>query len=730
MVQRVKLSLKGLLQGIGFRPYVYRLATQHSLSGWVANDRDRVLIEVEGEESQLSNFINALQQNVPAFGHIDQLEQHVIPVIHQSDFQFKASLTADEAAVFVCPDIAVCPDCVKELFDKNNRRYHHPFISCCHCGSRYSVMLNLPYDRHTTTMRDFELCEACEAEYQNPQDRRFFAQTIACHDCGAKLSFYDAAGNCFVENALEKTVAAIKAGQIIAVKGIGGFQIILDAENTEAVARLRQLKQRASKPFALLMTMPQAEIFCDLTQTEREVLQSAVAPIVLVKAKPSTVLNNAAPNQTLLGVMLPASPIQHLLLAELNTPLIATSGNRHGEPICVDNQQAFERLNGLVDGFLVHDRKIVRPLDDSIVRVIAGVPTVLRRARGYVPTPIPLPKNIPTTLAMGGQLKNTVAIAYQQQVLLSQHLGDLHQLETIEQQRETINDLKQFYGLDPQQVITDLHSDYASSQIAHSFALPIHSVQHHYAHILSCMAEHQLKPPVLGAAWDGIGLGLNNELWGGEILLINENAWQRVAHCREFPLIGGTMAIKEPRRVALGLLYEVYGDEVFNDPELLNQFNQSELKLLRGLLTKNINCPKTSSIGRLFDGFSSLLNLCQMNEFEGQAAMALENRVTDIHFNTMKHDLIFDWQFLLNQTQSIDYCATALHYALADWLFSVAQKFDIKTLVLSGGCFQNAQLIEKILKHSNATHYQIYRHHSIPPNDGGLALGQLYAQLL
>jgi len=747
-LKRLQITLTGLLQGIGFRPYVYRLATSHQLSGWVANDRDRVLIEIEGDEQLLANFLIDLQNHVPACGHITDLQQQTIPPTYQQGFQFKPSLTDKQPSVFVCPDIVVCDACVAELFDANNRRYSHPFISCCHCGPRYSVMVGLPYDREQTSLRNFPLCEQCAQEYKNPNDRRFYAQTLACPDCGPQLEFFDNSGKRIThgQNAITETINALKIGKIVAVKAIGGFQLLLDASNSEAVAKLRQLKQRASKPFAVMVaSLAHAEQLCELSEQEQQCLRSAAAPIVLARAKPyaNTILNNVAPQQALLGIMLPSSPIHHLIMAQLDSSIIATSGNRHGEPICTDNQQAFDNLNGLADFFLVHDRAILRPLDDSIVRVIADIPTVLRRARGYVPTPITLKQSITTTLAVGGQLKNTVAIAHGHHVIVSQHLGDLEQLEAAQQHRATISDLSQFYTLKAERVISDTHPDYVSSLYAQGLGLPLQTVQHHYAHILACMAEQQLEPPLLGVAWDGTGLGTDKQLWGGEFLQIDAHSWQRVAYCRPFPLVGGFAAIKEPRRAALGLLYAWQGDALFSDEyaPLLNAFSASELKLLRGMLKNQLNCPMTTSIGRLFDAFSSLLGLCQISDFEGQAAMALETCAMnqahdDIAYSTRFIESILDWQPLLTGVLadlnhiSHQQIAAKIHRSLANWVVAVAEKNNATRLVLSGGCFQNAYLVEAIVNAEQAHHYTLFRHANIPPNDGGLALGQIYASTL
>jgi hydrogenase maturation protein HypF len=624
-------------------------------------------------------------------------------------------------------------------------------------------------------LRDFPLCPACLAEYQDPSNRRFHAQTIACHDCGSQLSFCDKQGTVLhhKNEALAATITALKNGQIVAVKSVGGFQLLVDATNQEAVLRLRQRKSRASKPFALMVN-----------ELEKQLLQSSAAPIVLAKAKqdPSGfknlkgLINSVAPNQALLGVMLPYTAIHHLLFAEINQPLIATSANLSSEPICIDNNQAIEKLVHVADFFLCHDRNILRPLDDSIVRVIAGKPTVLRRARGYVPTPISLKtmtgspsKDCQSSamLAVGGQMKNTVAIAQNHQVILSQHLGDLEQLETVEKFEKTIADLSEFYAIQPQQVACDSHPDYVSSQYAQRLKLPVQTVQHHYAHILSCMAEHGLEPPVLGVAWDGTGLGTDNQLWGGEFLYVNPRtasplkdwqSYQRVAHLRPFPLVGGVQAIKEPRRVALGLLYSCFGDDLFNGnyAHLLTAFSENELKLLHSMLRKKINCPQTSSVGRLFDGVASLLGLCQVSEFEGQAAMAVEQAamnesksesysrfMTASPQRTGSHGAIeIDWQSLIvgildDLTRlSTAQIAAKFHHTLAEIIFSFAElrpssflksgRSEKLPIVLSGGCFQNAYLVEAIEKANLKYEFPLFRHEKIPPNDGGLALGQVY----
>ncbi len=754
--QRLKIRLQGLLQGIGFRPFVYRLALLHQQAGWVANDNQHVVIEIEGDSQQQQQFLIALQSQVPACGQISSIDITEMRVSGATSFQLNPSLTVDrEKSAFICPDIAVCPACVAEMMQPSNRRYLHPFISCCHCGPRYSLMQRLPYDRCNTTLDSFALCPACLSEYQNPADRRFHAQTIACPDCGPQLSFHAAQGQPIAQRqpALELAIAQLKAGNIVAVKSIGGFQLLVDATNQAAVQQLRQRKHRPSKPFALMVSsLAEAEKLCQLSPLERQLLQSAAAPIVLARAKPHLPLAPAvAPQQDLLGLMLSYTPLHHLLLQAMPTPLIATSANLHDEPICIENNQVFQKLAGIADFFLCHDRAILRPLDDSIVRVIADKATVLRRARGYVPTPIELKNPLPATLAVGGHTKNTVAIAQRQQVILSQHLGDLEHLETRQNFDHTIADLLRLYACQPQQVMTDLHPDYVSSQAAQHWQLPLHTVQHHYAHSLSCMAEHQLQPPVIGVAWDGTGLGTDNQLWGGEFFIIQADGWQRCASLRPFPLVGGFQAIKEPRRAALGLLYACFGEDLFTPAyaQLRTAFSNSECKLLKAMLKKSLNCPMTSSIGRLFDAVASVLNVCQINAFEGQAAMALEQLATREQNPTgLRYPLtliegellLLDWQPLLLALLadlpmlSPAQIAAKFHHTLANALFAVVERVmpppSEMPIVLSGGCFQNAYLVQAIETCNLQHQYRLFRQQQIPPNDGGIALGQIFAATL
>lgn len=729
------------------RPFIARLAAQYRQNGWVANTSAGLTIAIEGVPDLQQQFLQSLQSQLPPLASIVSLTVDKQPPANYRDFQIRDSSVDGGKSPFVLPDIAICAGCIDDIFNPESRFYCYPFTSCTDCGPRYSILESLPYDRDRTTMAGFTLCDDCARDYRSPDNRRFHAQTIACPNCGPTVSLVDAAGNCLAESdkALQVANQYLREGKIIAVKGIGGFQLWVDAANQAAVERLRLRKQRPQKPFALMLpNLSMAHRFCSINPLEESSLVSAAAPIVLLQRREAVPVAEAvAPGTDLLGVMLAYAPLHHLLLGEFGAAVVATSGNRQNEPICIDNQQALQRLADIAEVFLIHDRPILRPLDDSIVRLLGGRMTVLRRARGFAPLPVLAKAALPEVLAVGGHLKNTVAINHQQQMILSPHIGDLDCAASQQQFEAAVNDLQQFYHLQPRALMRDLHDGYSSSQFAERIAQqnelsPVRKVQHHYAHILACMAEHALEPPLLGIAWDGTGLGDDNTLWGGEFLRIHDKGFERLAHLRPFSLPGGSKAIQEPRRAALGLLYEMYAERAF-DLNLLD-FSASELQLLRSVLAKQINCPRTSSAGRLFDAVASLLGICQVNQYEGQAAMALERYAArgegdEVYAFEISATvpLQIDWQSTIEQLltdiplYSAEFIAKKFHNTLVEMMLIVAQRSGEQNIVLSGGCFQNACLIEKTLVCLTAAGFTVFRHEKTPPNDGGLALGQLYA---
>ncbi|MEG4494812.1 carbamoyltransferase HypF [Microcoleus sp. D3_18_C4] len=794
--RRLRLSVEGIVQGVGFRPFVYGLAKDVGVVGWVKNTDSGVSIDIEGSIEQLQVFQKRLDQDKPPHAFLQHIETQWISLVGYTDFEIRPSDAADSSiatpkSALILPDLATCPACLHEIDDPANRRYRYPFTNCTHCGPRFSILRSLPYDRPNTTMQRFQMCPECHAEYENPLDRRFHAQPNACPTCGPHLELCDRQGKTLAshDEALQQTANAIRQGKILAIKGLGGFHLVVDGGNETAVRALRDRKRRPDKPLALMY--PSLELIrehCQVSEEEEKLLCSSEAPIVLLQSKiqnlKSTIAPSVAPDNPYLGVMLAYTPLHHLLLSELGFPIVATSGNLSSEPICTDELDALNRLQDIADLFLVHDRPIARPVDDSIVRVVWDRPIVLRRARGYAPFPITPPSkstshNSSVILAVGAHQKNTVALYLNHQILMSQHLGDLDNLSTIDRFQEAIHHLLNIYEVHPTAIACDAHPDYYSTQFANALIevkaeskqatgateqkrfpsavchLPsafrtstaVIPVQHHYAHVLSCMVDNQLEPPVLGIAWDGTGYGLDGTIWGGEFLNILANGFERTAHLRSFPLPGGEQAVKEPRRCALGLLYECFGNRAFEMSELapLQSFSKQELKVLQTMLQRGLNTPKTSSAGRLFDAIAALLGLCQQASFEGQAAMQLEFATNGFKTHQaypyevlcpVHSPMILDYSPMLNailddihEQISQEIVAAKFHNTLIEGMVAIANRVGVEQIVLTGGCFQNRYLLEHTVDRLNTEGFSVYWHHRIPTNDGGIAAGQIMAAL-
>lgn len=750
-LQRLRVNIRGAVQGVGFRPFVYRLATSLGLKGWVSNGVQGVSIEMEGPSEILQTFLVRLEKEKPAHAFIQGLESAYLDSKGYAVFEIRPSSKDGLKIAIALPDIATCPQCLRELFDPTDRRYHYPFINCTHCGPRYSIIEALPYDRANTTMKNFRMCRRCQEEYENPMDRRFHAQPNACPDCGPQLQCWDSGQKTLADKdiALRLAAQAIRDGRVVAMKGIGGFQFLTNARDRAAAQRLRQRKRRDEKPFAIMCPSLEAvRQLCDVSPLEERLLLSSEAPIVLLKKRASCeICDLVAPRNPNLGVMLPYSPLHHLLMAELGIPIVATSGNISEEPICISEIDAVTRLCGIADLFLVHNRPIARYVDDSLLRVVMGRELVIRRARGYAPLPITLREEAPPLLAVGAHLKNTVAVTAGKSVFVSQHIGDLQTVPAYNAFERTIKDLGTLYQLSPEAVACDLHPNYLSTRYAEQSSLPVLHVQHHYAHVLSCMAENELEPPVLGISWDGTGCGLDKSIWGGEFLTIKEDSFERFAHFRTFPLPGGEKAIEEPARCAMGLLYEIYGEETFGRAELTpyHVFSDLERTILKTMLKQEVNTPRTSSVGRLFDAVASLLGLRQEVRFEAQAAMELEFAAaaheTDETYPLWIHPvegdgLIVDWEPMirailrgLQQALPAGLIAKRFHNALAEAIVEVAKHSKEERIVLSGGCFQNRILTERTVQRLTEEKFRVYWHQRIPPNDGGIALGQIMAAL-
>jgi hydrogenase maturation protein HypF len=747
--KRLRITVRGAVQGVGFRPFVYRLATELGLLGWVNNSPQGVFIEVQGPPDLLRSFLLRLPDEKPPRSFIQSMESTYLDSAGYIDFQIRPSDGGGEKTALVLPDIATCQECLADIFDPENRRYRYPFTNCTNCGPRYSIIEALPYDRPHTSMKIFDMCEACRAEYEDPLDRRFHAQPNACPVCGPHIELWDRSGSARSsdDEALFAAAKAIKNGKIIAVKGLGGFHLMADARNDNVVRELRKRKHREEKPLAIMVpTLEAVDEICEVSYLERRLLKSPEAPIVLLRARTraSALSDYIAPGNPYLGVMLPYSPLHHLLMKKIGFPVIATSGNLSDEPICIDEHEAVNRLTGIADRFLIHNRPIVRHVDDSIVRVVMGRETVLRRARGFAPLPVTIGSEITPTLAVGAHLKNTVAVASGRQVFVSQHIGDLETREAFDAFSRVIDSVETLYEVKPTTVAFDRHPDYLSTKWALRSGLRAVPVQHHYAHVLSCMAENDVAPPVLGIAWDGTGFGTDGTIWGGEFLRINTSGFERTAHLRTFRLPGGDLAVREPRRSAIGVLYELFGDAVLERRDLLPviAFMPGELKLIREMLEKRINAPVTSSAGRLFDAVASILGLRERIRFEGQAAMELEffsdeneRGAYEVSLNLQDEGpAIVDWGPMIrgifeDTADGIrpSRIAAKFHNTLVEMMVRVAHLAGDESVVLSGGCFQNKVLTERSVTRLLGEGFKVYWHQRIPTNDGGIALGQAAA---
>lgn len=750
---RLRMRIHGMVQGVGFRPFVFRLAHDLGLAGWVRNGPQGVIIEIEGPTPLLDVFRTRLETEHPPCASIRCCDVTTLAAMGCADFEIRHSSRGAPATALVLPDMATCPDCLRDVWATTDRRHLYPFTNCTNCGPRFSIIESLPYDRANTSMKRFTMCARCQAEYNDPRNRRFHAEPNACPDCGPQLTLWDAAGRVVAErhDGLLEAAHAVLAGRIVAIKGLAGFQLWVDASNENAVRRLRKRKHREEKPFALMIRdLERVEAICLVNENERRLLGSTAAPIVLLRAGPeasNVVASSVAPRNPYLGVMLPCTPLHHILLRALDRPVVATSGNRVDEPICTDETEALRRLEGIADLFLVHDRPIVRHADDSVARVTLGRALLLRRARGYVPLPISMSEPLPPLLAVGAQLKNAPAVARGEHVFLGQYVGDLSTLEAYRAFQRTADDLMRLLETHPDHVAADLHPDYLSSKHAARMTPNVIRVQHHFAHVVACMADNAIHGPVLGVSWDGIGDGGDGCLWGGEFLVCTHAAFTRLAHLRTFPLPGGDTAVREPRRSAAGLLYELLGPQVFDREDLppIRTMDRRQRAVIRRMIERRLNTPLTSSMGRLFDAVASLLDLRQVTRYEGQAAMELEFLAdgrpagSPYPFDvsnppTAETPWVIDWgPMLLGILNDIRigadhrHIAARFHDTLVEMIVAVARESGECRVVLTGGCFQNERLLESAVHRLADEGLEPYWHRHVPPNDGGIALGQAVA---
>lgn len=746
------------MQGVGFRPFVYRLAEQHRLAGWVRNTPRGVLLEAEGVIADLTEFCRELAASAPPLAVISAVRKQIVPTEGSAGFAILDS-TAGAASVQIAPDGDVCPDCLRELFDPADRRFRYPFINCTNCGPRYSIITGTPYDRPATTMAAFAQCPACLAEYHNPADRRFHAQPNACPVCGPRLRLVDSQGCDVAGDALAGAVRFLLAGKILAIKGTGGYHLAVDACNDAAVAELRRRKERDEKPFALLAAdLAAVARFAHCDRLEERLLTGVERPIVLLKkagigdrgpgtGKAAVAISPlVAPANGYYGVMLPSTPLQYLLLADgAFAALVLTSGNLSDEPIAYRDADALARLGGIADYFLSHDREIHTRTDDSVLRVFQGNPLFLRRSRGYVPRGIALPPLQRRVLAVGAELKGAICLASLERGFMSQHLGDLQNAATIASLGETVSRFTALLQIEPEVIAHDLHPDYLSTVFAAGFAgLPKVAVQHHHAHMASCMAENGLEGEVIGVIFDGTGYGPDGTVWGGEFLLGDYRGFRRLGHFRQLPMPGGDAAVREPYRMAIAALHQIYGADLFKLPHAcLGEVAVQDRPLFIRMLERGINSPLTSSCGRLFDAVAALLDVRCRISYEGQAAIELEALAEQgVAGAAYPYELVADpvgWQLdfagMIAQVSAearSGRCrsdiARTVHATLAvatvDLCSTIRAAHGTERVVLSGGVFQNRLLTENIVALLNEKGFQVFVHRLVPPNDGGVALGQ------
>jgi hydrogenase maturation protein HypF len=759
LIHRRQYTIQGIVQGVGFRPFVYRLAHELRLTGWVRNTPAGVEIEIQGTEPRLDAFDASLQNNMPPLAFITSYLRTDVPVSNNPSFTILPS-GAGKPDIQIAPDSALCSDCLRELFDPTDRRYRYPFITCTNCGPRYSIITGIPYDRHNTTMAAFPLCPGCQREYRDPLDRRFHAQPIACHACGPQVSLLTSPGKKIAarDEAITQAIKLLKSGAILAVKGIGGYHLAVDACNHDAVERLRERKKRDEKPFAVMAaSIETARELALMNEMEERLMGSPEAPIIIVRKRPDTPLSALiAPRNGWLGLMLPYAPLHHLLMRDNFQALVMTSGNISDEPVAFEDHDAMARLAGIADYFLLHDRPIHIRSDDSVMRVFQGRPLFYRRARGYAPRAVTLPFPVPPLLATGAELKSAVCLADGNRAVLSQHIGDLQNRSTFDSFSHTVTHLSDILAIKPELVASDLHPDYLSTRFAEDSGVPLTRVQHHHAHMASCMAENGLDGDVIGIIFDGTGYGTDGTVWGGEFLAGGYHGYRRAGHFLPVPLPGGDAAVREPWRMAMAYLYQSLGEAAFTiDHPVARILPEKERALFAQMLRRRINSPLTSSCGRLFDAVAALLNVRHTVSYDGQGAIELESLAEmaegeekspptslyqggsypykivsnedtplQLDFSPMFPEILTDIEAGIRTAVIADRFHQSVASAATEVCLHISEATGLDRVILSGGVFQNRLLSEMIYTPLTHKGLHVFTHRLVPPNDGGIALGQ------
>ncbi len=744
---RKRLQVTGVVQGVGFRPFVYRLARLHRLAGWVCNTSQCVEIEIEGPPTSLDTFIGQLQQEAPALARIDAVVSIESPPEGGTGFAIRESRHLAATAALIPADMATCDDCLADIADPRNRRYRYPFTNCTNCGPRFTIIREVPYDRPHTTMAVFDLCPQCRAEYENPEDRRFHAEPTACPVCGPRV-WLEEGGRRLDQEAIPAAACLLKNGKIVAVKGLGGFHLAADARHDGAVQTLRERKGRVAKPFALMVRdLAKAERLCRLGDLERSLLLSRERPIVLARRRPEGGISaHVAPGHRYLGLMLPYTPLHFLLMEHGPAALVMTSGNLSEEPLAYGNDEARRTLTGLADAFLLHDRDIQVPCDDSVVRPVKSSDVIpVRRARGFVPTPIYLPLQSEAILGVGAEQKNTFCVAAQGVALLSQHIGDLDRVETLDYYQHAITHFKALCRKDPAIVAHDLHPHYLSTRYAQGLTgVSLMGVQHHHAHIAACLAENRHTDRIIGIALDGTGYGPDGTVWGGELLVADLSGFTRAGHLACVRLPGGEAAVRDPGRMAAAYLYGLFGEDFGNQARRLGlHFPPLEERILRRQLAQGLNSPLTSSAGRLFDAVAAALNVCRTRTYEGQPAMELEMVADEDEDGFYPATIKSKGDALVLDTLAIFGGAVTDHLAgvavaaiaarfhnslvrlLADACDLIRDRTGLELVALSGGVMQNALLFSRLKQTLEERGFTVLTHKLTPPNDGCISLGQV-----